>query len=130
MYTDYQYDMMERLENGLRWEWFQDPGGDEVLRFLLDQGICCAREDLAEGMLMLTQKGLVVLKEHRENNQQRAEQAAKDYAKEIQRIKERKQDRRDKWLIGVICACCGAVLTLCVEHFEKFLVFFRELFHS
>lgn len=53
-------------------------------------------------------------------------QKAKDSA---QRIADRKQDRCNEWIIGIVSACCGSVLTLIIEHFEELLIAFGKLFH-
>lgn len=48
---------------GLVWNWFKDANGDEVLRFLMDEGLVAAREDIRKNMLCPTQKGKIVLAE-------------------------------------------------------------------
>lgn len=65
--TDNQMKMLNRLSRGVRWEWFCDPETDDLLRYLMQEGLCAAREDIAPGMLMLTQKGRAVLEAGKNN---------------------------------------------------------------
>lgn len=65
--TKNQMRVMERLRRGFQWEWFRDPETDDLLRSLMDEGLCTAREDIAPGMLMLTQKGKAALEAGKNN---------------------------------------------------------------
>lgn len=63
LYTEEQYEYLRMCADGLVWEWFKDANGDEVLRFLMDEGLVAAREDIRENLLCLTQKGKIALSE-------------------------------------------------------------------
>lgn len=63
LYTEEQYEYLRMCADGLIWEWFKDANGDEVLRFLMDEGLVAAREDIRENLLCLTQKGKIALSE-------------------------------------------------------------------
>lgn len=128
-YTDKQYKMMERLEHGVYWKWFVDLPEDEVIRFLRKEALCETREDIAPNLLRLSQRGESVLEAYRQECNEKAQIAAEKHRQEIQRIKERKQERRDKWLIAIFSTCFGYVLRLCIEHSQIISVFFRNLFH-
>lgn len=60
--------------------------------------------------------------------QRQAELDAKERAREAQRIRERKEDRRDEWLRTVFAACFGYVLCFAVDHFEEIRIVLREFF--
>lgn len=63
MYTEEQYEYLRMCADGLVWEWFKDANGDDVLHFLMDEGLITAREDIRENLLCLTQKGKAALAE-------------------------------------------------------------------
>ena len=128
-YTDKQYKMMERLEYGVYWEWFVNLQEDDVVRFLRQESLCETREDIASNLICLSQKGKSVLETYRQECNENAQIAAEKHRQEIQRIKERKQERRDKWFIAIFSTCFGYVLRLCVENAQVISVFFRNLFH-
>lgn len=83
-------------------------------------------EDVYTRLLPAGVDKLLAYEQFRENC---AAHETKEIENEVQRIKERKQDRRDKWLIGIISACGGSVLTLGIEHFDKLSIWLAKLFH-
>lgn len=93
MYTSEQYEYMLKCREGLLWHWHQDTNADEVLRYLMDNGIVIARADKHEDLYELSQKGKAVLeshekiqqKEHDAEHQRKndAVQAKKNTAKEM-----------------------------------------------
>ena len=79
-------------------------------------------------IISVSSRGLDALAEEQQRRQDRAAEDAEKAENKLQRIAERKEDRRDKWLIGIVSACCGSVLTLVFEHFCEIAVFFGKLF--
>ena len=55
--------ILEQLEHGFEWEWHRDPQSDDVLRYLMEHGLCHAREDIRPGWLELTEKAKEFLME-------------------------------------------------------------------
>lgn len=92
MYTGQQYRWMERFENGAVWLWFADPAADDVIRFLMNDGLLSAREDLGPGVLSLTEKGRSVLEAKRKQDAEKKEQEAKEENAEAKRLQERFED--------------------------------------
>lgn len=138
-YAGTHYAMMENLENGLIWEWFRAPRQDEVLRFLVSEGIATARCDIQADFWTLTEKGRSVLATHRDDSAQKALQDAKEKAAEVQRLKERREDHakaerryRTQNKIAVIVPFATFFLGLGFEHFsgvaEAALSLLRNLF--
>lgn len=76
-YTKKQIEMLERCSAGLVWIWHRDERGDEILHFLMDEGLIAPRDDIQYGLLTLTQRGEAVLEnmdcsqdnQHEPNNQ-------------------------------------------------------------
>lgn len=92
MYSDKQYALLEKLEDGLVWEWHMDRDADEVLRFLMNEGIITPREDLKHGLLKLTQKGSAVLSEHRAELENLKKQADEKLQDKIEKKAEKKRE--------------------------------------
>ena len=90
--TREQIAMMERLEVGLVWEWHISQEEDDILRYLMDEGICRAREDIRPGLLHLAQKGRILLEAHRDQCAQAQKEEANQNALEALRLKERSED--------------------------------------
>ena len=99
---------------------------DALIKNLADGGLI--RMDLAQNV-RVTPSGVSAMSMYEQIRDERADQSAAEIKKEVQRVKDRKQDRRDKWLVSIVSACCGSVLTLCVEHFDVLLVFLGKIFH-
>ena len=86
-------------------------------------------DNLETRHIRLMPEGLHALMLEEECRQNRTAEEEKAKAAELQRIQERKQDRRHEWAIAIFSYLGGAVTALCVEHFEKILVFLGNLFH-
>ena len=78
---------------------------------------------------VFTPEGLHALEKFEDQRDREAEQQRQQDLQRAQRIQDRKQERRDKWLIAVLSACGGTVLTLLIEHFQVILSFLSSLFH-
>lgn len=61
--TEKQFSMLKRFQRGEIYHFWNDPQTDEVVRYLMDNGLCTAREDIVPDMIMLTEKGKAVLAE-------------------------------------------------------------------
>lgn len=85
-------------------------------------------ESMIPDLWIITACGKDQLLAYEEEIRKHTEEEEKAVRDEIKRIQERKQDRRDKWLISIFSACGGSVFTLCIEHFKEITVFFAELF--
>lgn len=106
MYTDEQYAMMERLEDGFVWQWHTDLGTDAMLRHLMDEKICQAREDVCPGFLALTEHGKCVLSAR----EREAEQRKQD-------VTQKKADKNEQRIFEVFKIFLTIIATLLVEHF-------------
>lgn len=125
--TEQQIAMLRRTASGVVRHTLT-PEESEVLRYLADEGLCSPRVDLLDGLYRITQTGKALLESHDQEHQDRAAQEAQTLHKEVQRIQERKQDRRDKWLLGILSACGGSILTFGLDHIQVLAVFLRKLF--
>ncbi len=121
--TSDQRRTLERLEHGFVWEWHQDPQQDNMFRYLMDQGICHAREDIRPGWLELTEAGKSLLQEFRQNETIQLRQQSEKEAAEAKRLEERKEDRAaeerrykgQNWTT-ILAAILGSAVTLLIEH--------------
>lgn len=134
--TDNQIKMLNRLSRGVRWEWFCDPETDDLLRYLMQEGLCAAREDIAPGMLMLTQKGQAALDGLRKQENEAAKREFDKQCAEAKRIEERRQDHADaerryrtQNKIAIIMPLVTFALGVLVEHFYGIFGFISSLLH-
>lgn len=134
--TDNQMKMLNRLSSGVRWEWFCDPETDDLLRYLMQEGLCAAREDIAPGMLMLTQKGQAALDGLRKQENEAAKREFDKQCAEAKRIEERRQDHADaerryrtQNKIAIIMPLITFALGVLVEHFYGIFGFISSLLH-
>ncbi len=134
--TDNQMKMLNRLSHGVRWEWFCDPETDDLLRYLMQEGLCAAREDIAPGMLMLTQKGQAALDGLRKQENEAAKREFDKQCAEAKRIEERRQDHADaerryrtQNKIAIIMPLITFALGVLVEHFYGIFGFISSLLH-
>lgn len=89
-YTKKQIEMLERCSTGLVWVWHRDERGDEILRFLMGEGLITPREDIQCGLLTLTQWGEAVLESENERQQKEKQQAATQRQQENNAVKAEK----------------------------------------
>lgn len=92
-YTEEQYEYLQLCANGLIWEWFEDEYGDEILRFLMDEGLVISRVDIQDNLLCLSQKGKAALSEQAERKKQHMNNAP--YQSERNHIGEATQEAND-----------------------------------
>lgn len=128
MLTNKQINMLFRLENGMVWTWHIHPEEDNILLFLMDHNLCMAREDIAPGMLCLTQDGEIALERYRKQTAGQAKKQANYEAAEAKRLQERNEDRADQERryrtqnkIAVIMPLVTFALGMITEHFSGFL---------
>ena len=137
--TNEQIKMMKQLEVGFCWEWHIRPKEDEVLRYLMDQGVCEAREDILSGWLQLSQKGCVLLDGYRNQCAQAEKEEANRNAQEALHMKERNEDvaaeerrHQEQKSTQIKAALLSAVLSfvagVLTEHHLQIAEFFGELF--
>lgn len=129
-YSMSQYSMLSKMSGGLYVDWWMTaPEEWEVIEYLEKEGLCAVTGDRSFGTWTLTQEGRRILEAKEQDCKNRAADDAEKDRNAIQRIKDRKQDRRDKWL-GIMISCLlASVFTLCLEHFHEILVFLSDLFH-
>lgn len=133
--TSDQRRILEQLEHGFVWEWHKDPQQDDVLRYLMDKGLCRAREDIRPGWLELTEAGKKLLRELREQEAAQSQKQAAEEAAEAKRLQERHEDNanaerryRTQNKISVIMPLITFVLGLLVEHFAGVIRLVLSLF--
>ena len=127
--------ILEQLEHGFEWEWHRDPHSDDALRYLMEQGLCHAREDIRPGWLELTEKGKTLLRELREQEAAQNQKKAAEETAEAKRLQERHEDYaneerryRTQNKISVIMPLVTFVIGLLMEHFAGVVEFFLTLF--
>ena len=105
---------------------------DEQIQYLVDNGyLRCKRSNLEyQDVLTITIPAIELLEAREQERQRRAAEDANNAKKNLQQIKDRKQDRRDKWLVAIVSSCFSAILTLSIEHFHEILVFVERLLSS
>lgn len=100
--TPEQSRILERVWHDGTWTWYCDENEDTVMRFLMEQGLCRAREDIAPGTYELTQLG--------EIEKRRCQQEREDEAREEQR----KVTEKHRFFIGlfasILAVTVGAVV--------------------
>ena len=128
MYTEEQYELMGELEAGLVWVWHQDECTDNILHYLMGEGLCQPREDIRTGWLELTQKGRAALEAYRNRAAKKAEQQAEKDAAESKRLEERREDQSDAErryhgqnkvaiIAAILSASLGVVFGIAAERF-------------
>lgn len=136
--TREQIAMIERLEGGLVWEWHTNLEVDDILRYLMDEGICRAREDIRPGLLQLTQEGRILLDAHRDNCAQAKKEEADQNAQEALRLKERSEDiateerrhqeqKSTQIKTTLLSSALSFVAGVLAEHHLQIAEFFRDL---
>ena len=114
--TKKQIEMLERCSDGLTWKWFVNAEDDEVLRFLFENRLAQAREDIGTNMICATQAGLSVL-EHLHNAQKQCEErAAKEQAEKQANAVEAEKNIAKEFRHDFFVAGFSVLLTLLVEH--------------
>lgn len=115
--------ILEQLEHGFEWEWHRDPQSDDALRYLMEQGLCHAREDIRPGWLELTEVGKSLLQEFLQNETIQHRQQSEKEAAEAKRLEERKEDRaaeerryKGQNCTTILAAILGSAVTLLIEH--------------
>lgn len=102
--TEKQFSMLNRFQNGEVYHFWNDPQTDEVVRYLIDNGLCTAREDIAPDMIMLTEKGKAVLDgENKRANKERKHEANQRFQNQVS-------------VAQVLVSCITFVLGLIVEY--------------
>lgn len=81
----------------------------------------------SKSSFLLTGSGISLHASLQKRNNRNADQKRDKLNQDAQRVIYRKQDRRDKWLVGLASAAFGSVLTLIIEHFNVILVIFSNL---
>lgn len=102
--TEKQLSMLNRFQNGSVYHFWDDPQADEVVRYLMDNGLCIAREDIAPDMIMLTEKGKAVLDgENKRSNKERKHEANQRFQNQVS-------------VAQVLVSCITFILGLIVEY--------------
>ena len=102
--TEKQFSMLKRFQHGEVYHFWNDPQTDEVVRYLMDNGLCTAREDIAPDMIMLTEKGKAVLDgENKRSNKERKHEANQRFQNQVS-------------VAQVLVSCITFILGLIVEY--------------
>lgn len=128
MLSNYDFEIlsMARGENGVEAKKVNDfcdtPAKDAALDSLIDRDLI-ASDGVAEASSRyhLTDIGRAALEAEEKQREQAAEKKRQDDRDRAERVKDRKKERRDKWLICLVSTCGGSILTLFVEHFGEIL---------
>ena len=134
-------ELMEFMESGIYWKWHVNPPVDDMLRYLMQEGCCEAREDIAPDLLRLTQKGRDALEYARDIAAQEAKKMADEEAREAKRLKERIEDKADEERryrgqknATIIAACLSAsigfFLGLLADHYGNIVDVVIKLLHG
>jgi len=79
------------------------------------------------------EKTTLTIRHHIVNSKQAREQKAKDEAKKKENdanaIKKDRKNRRHDYFVAAFGAVLGAILALLIEHMDKAIAFFVNLFH-
>lgn len=129
-YTEEQYKYLKLCDNGLMWEWFKNDNGDDVLHFLMDEGLVVGQHDA----IRTTQTGkreLALLeyaqKQEAERKQAETEKAEADSVKADENAT--KQFKRDL-LVAAFGSAFGIVAGLAVQFGGKLIKIIYELIRS
>ena len=78
-----QVEHLRLCKDGIRWHWFLDRERDDVMHYLMDNGLVASRVDISDGLVLITQKSISELEqiENEENIDRQREQDKKKQAK-------------------------------------------------
>lgn len=113
MYSKEQYRFMLKCKDGLIWTWFKDANADEVLRYLMDEGLVQPRQDIKEGMYKLTQKGISELENYKDVCREKAARKKQSAKNAVQAQKDSKRDFNRQFILVVISAVVEKLGVLC-----------------
>lgn len=140
-YTPEHFSLMEILEDGLVWRFHRgNDRDDDLLRFLLSQGVVMADVRKCEDYYTLTEYGRSLLAQHRKEKAEQARKQSEDQFAEAVRLEERRQDRADAErrhssqnrttvLASALSAVLGFILGILAEHGTGIVGWFLGLFH-
>ncbi len=138
MYTEEQYEYLRMCADGLVWEWFKDSNGDEVLHFLMDEGLVAAREDIRENLLCLTQRGKIALAEEaaQVNRKAKHRRDKSNVTKEAEPVnkpvkaEENVTEELSKRAHDYAVAVAPVVVTRILEHWHGFSDFIQKIIRA
>lgn len=79
-------------------------------------------------LFVLTGTGISLNDSFQKEVERNAAEESKEAEKNTQDRSERIKQRRHEWLVSLISACAGSVLTLCVERFDVLVQLVESLF--
>ena len=121
-------DYVTLLNIGLQEE-NHNPVADQLLLKSLRSSGCITGTFSPCSTVSITPKGFSRLRSLEQEAEQHADQKAEQDRNTKQAVLDRKQQWRHEWLLGIISALFGSILTLCIEHFEEILVLLESLSH-
>lgn len=138
MYTEEQYEYLRMCAGGLVWEWFKDANGDDVLHFLMDEGLITAREDIRKNLLCLTQRGKAALSEKAAQVNREAERRGDkgNVAKETKPVnkpvkaEENVAEEKGKRAYDYAVAIAPVVVTQVLEHWRNLVDLVQKLIRA
>ena len=122
MYSKEQYGFMLKCEDGIIWEWFENASGDEVMHYLMDEGLVQPRQDIEDGMYKLTQKGISELEGYKNICREKAARKKQSAKNAVQAQKDSKRDFNRQFILIVFSAV--------VEKFGVFVELGRKVINS
>lgn len=75
----------------------------------------------------ITPLGMEALERFEQYREKCAAEKRQQEEDRAQRAADKKEQRRHEWIVAIVSACCGSVLTLLVEHFDVILVCLAQL---
>lgn len=138
LYTEEQYEYLRMCAGGLVWEWFKDANGDDVLHFLMDEGLITAREDIRKNLLCLTQRGKAALSEKAAQVNREAERRGDkgNVAKETKPVnkpvkaEENIAEEKGKRAHDYAVAIAPVVVTQVLEHWRNLVDLVQKLIRA
>ena len=75
----------------------------------------------------ITPLGLELKERFEYQREERAAEAREKEEDRAQKVVDSEKQRRHNWLVALVSACCGSIITLIVEHFDEILVIWGHL---
>ena len=130
MYSRDQIETMRICKNGVKWIWFRDPKKDDVMHYLMDNNIVCARCDIKDGYYFLTQQGTAVLEHIEDAEKQRQERDRAEKEKHNSDVIQTEQNVAKKLKHDFHVAAFSAVTNGIVSNIHVFIKFCYKIIRS
>lgn len=129
-YSKEQIETMRLCKGGIKWEWFVDAGKDDVMHYLMDANLVCARFDIKDDYYFLTQQGTAVLEHIEDAEKQRQERDRAEKEKHDPYVIQAEQNTAEEFKHDFHVAAFSAIANGMVSNIQIFIKFCYKIIRS